>query len=60
MKAVTDYFVGVKNELAQTTWPKASVVAKLTIIVLLSSAIVGAFVGVSDFGFTKLLAVLVK
>ena len=60
MKAVIDYFSGVKRELAQTTWPKGSAVAKLTLIVLLSSAIVGVYVGAADFGFTKLLSLVLK
>lgn len=60
MKVVADYFVGVKRELAQTTWPKATDVIRLTLIVLLASAIVGAFVGTADFGFTKLLSLIIR
>ncbi len=55
-----NYFIGVKSELALTTWPKASAVIKLTLIVLLASAVVGVFVGLSDAGFTKLLSVIIK
>lgn len=60
MKSVADYFVGVKTELAQVSWPKLATVSKLTIIVLISSAIVGVFVGAIDFGFTKLLTLVIK
>ncbi len=60
MKSVADYFVGVKTELAQVSWPKLATVSKLTIIVLVSSAIVGVFVGAIDFGFTKLLTLVIK
>ena len=60
MKAIANYFIGVRSELAQTTWPKASGVVKLTLIVLLASLIVGVFVGASDAGFTKLLSVIIK
>lgn len=41
-------------------WPKRDDVVKLTIIVLLVSAIVGAYVGGLDYLFTKVLEVLVS
>lgn len=60
MREVTEYIVGVVSELKLVTWPKTETVVKLTIIVLLSSLIVGAFVGIADLGYTKLLSLILK
>lgn len=46
-------------ELAKVTWPKREETIKLTLIVLLISALVGLYVGGLDFIFTKLLSLLV-
>lgn len=60
MRVVLEYFTGVVHELKQITWPKAQTVARLTIIVLLSSLIVGVFVGAADLGYTQLLSLILK
>ncbi len=59
MKAIVDYFVGVKEELSKVIWPKASQVVKLTVIVFLISGLVGIYVGALDLGFIKLLEVVI-
>lgn len=59
MKPVKEYLLGVKSELSKVVWPKAGEVAKLTLIVIIISAVMAAFVGGLDFGFTKLLEVAV-
>lgn len=59
MKKIISYFKDVRAELKQVTWPKRTDVIKLTLTVLLVSAIVGIYVGVVDFGLTKLLEKLV-
>jgi preprotein translocase subunit SecE len=56
---VISYLSEVKLELKKVTWPKKEEVARLTMIVLAISAVVGGFVGGLDFIFTKLLAVVV-
>jgi len=60
VRVVLEYFTGVASELKQITWPKAQTVVKLTMIVLLSSLIVGVFVGAADLGYTKLLSLILK
>jgi preprotein translocase subunit SecE len=57
---VIEYFSGVRSELAQVSWPSRETVVRLTLIVLIVSAIVGVYVGAVDFGFTKLLGLLIK
>jgi len=50
----------VKAELLKVTWPTKDEVARLTIIVVLISVIVGAFIGALDFIFTKLIELFIK
>lgn len=59
MKQVLAYLSEVRLELSKVTWPKRSVVIKLTLIVFIISAIVGGYTGVLDYIFTKLLEILV-
>ena len=49
------YLSEVNTELKKVTWPKAKDTIKLTTTVLIIAAIVGAFLGALDIGFTKLL-----
>jgi preprotein translocase subunit SecE len=60
MRQVIEYFAGVRNELTKVTWPKRDDVVKLTLIVFMISAIVAAYVGALDLGFTKLLGLLLS
>ena len=60
MKQVTTFFSEVRSELSKVTWPKREEVIKLTIIVLLVSVVVGAYVGGLDYLFTKALEIVVS
>lgn len=55
MKFLVKYLLDVRSELKKVTWPKAADVTKLTITVLLITIISGIYLGILDFGFTKLL-----
>lgn len=59
MKTVVSYVQEVRAELAKVVWPKRDQVVKLTLIVLLISAIVGAYLGALDFAFTKMLELVI-
>lgn len=59
MKSVLSFFSEVKLELTKVTWPKRDEVVKLTLIVLIVSALFGLYVGGLDLGFTKALELLV-
>jgi preprotein translocase SecE subunit len=54
------YLSEVKIELAQVVWPKISDVVRLTILVILISVIVGAYLGGLDAGFTKLVGLILN
>ncbi len=55
MKALVEFLKGVRFELSKVVWPKREEVIKLTLIVFIISAVVGAYVGGLDFIFTKAL-----
>ena len=59
MKTITNYLAEVRSELIKVVWPKREQVVKLTLIVLVISAIVGAYLGGLDFAFTKLLELVI-
>jgi len=55
-----NYLKEVRNELKLVVWPKRDVIIKFTLIVFIFSGIVGAYLGLLDFAFTKLLEYLVS
>jgi preprotein translocase subunit SecE len=59
MKNLIDYLQSVRNELTKVVWPKKKDVVRLTLIVLSISGIIGIYVGLLDFIFTKLLESLI-
>ena len=52
---VTRFFFEVYRELRKVVWPGREDVIRMTVIVILVSVAIGAFVGSADFVFTKLL-----
>jgi len=60
VKAAIKFLKEVRLELSKVVWPKKEEVIKLTLTVLIISAIVGLYVGALDFIFTKLLEFIVS
>lgn len=50
----------VRTELKRVIWPSKQDVIKMTTIIVVVSLIVGLFIGVLDFIFTKLMQIIVK
>ena len=50
----------VQSELHNVTFPTRVEVTRLTAVVIMISLMVGAFIGFSDFLFTKLLELIIK
>ncbi len=48
------------DELKKVVWPARTEVVRLTIVVILVSALVGVYIGGIDFILTKLLSVVIK
>lgn len=60
MKRLVQYLKEVRFELSKVVWPKKGEVIKLTLVIIIISVAVGAYLGTLDVGFTKLLEVLVS
>ncbi len=60
VKSIVSFFSEVRLELSKVTWPKREEVIKLTLIVFILSAVIGAYVGALDYVFTKLLEFVVS
>lgn len=60
VKAAIKFLREVRLELSKVVWPKKQEVIKLTLTVIIISVIVGLYVGVLDFSFTKLLEIIIS
>jgi len=54
------YLAQVKSELSLVAWPKPSGVIRLTVLVVLISAIVGLYLSGLDLGFTKIIGIIIS
>jgi len=52
---VIKYFIDSYQELKKVTWPTRKQLVRDTLIVVVSSVVVTAFIGLVDLGLTKLL-----
>jgi len=53
------YFKEVRIEMAKVTWPTREQTIRLTLIVILISVLVAAFVGALDWGLTIILDLII-
>ncbi|MGB3020411.1 MAG: preprotein translocase subunit SecE [Microgenomates group bacterium] len=53
-------FDGLLSELKKVSWPTRKETIRLTVIVLLISLIIGAYVGIIDILLAKVLEILTK
>lgn len=60
VKQVISFLSEVKTELSRVIWPKKNEVIKLTLVVIVISAAVGAYLGILDYLFVRLLEVIVS
>ncbi len=58
MSKITEYFKETRAELKHVIWPSRSQTAYYTLIVIILSVILGYYLGVFDFLFTKALGKL--
>lgn len=56
---VTQYFIEARREFAQVTWPTREMAIRLSIVVIILSLVLAAFLGGLDIFFTYLLKKLV-
>jgi len=55
MKPLNSFFSGIVSEFKQITWPSRKETTRLVVIVIIFSAGMAAFLGVADFGFSRVL-----
>lgn len=56
----SDFLREAYAELRRVTWPTRRQAIRLTLVVITVSVMVGAYVGILDLGFTKIMAILLK
>lgn len=56
----SDFLREAYAELRRVSWPTRKQTIRLTLVVITVSVMVGAYVGVLDLGFTKIMAILLK
>jgi preprotein translocase subunit SecE len=59
MKPLINYFSASRAELAKVTWPNRRQTLRLTLTVIVFSAIFATILGALDFGFSTLIQKLV-
>jgi len=55
VRKIIKYLQGVRLELSKVTWPKKEETVRMTLTVIVFSAIVAGYVGILDFLFTTIL-----
>jgi len=59
-KKIVSYFVESWHELTKVAWPTRKQVIEMTIAVIVITLVVGAILGLFDFGFSKSLTALIN
>jgi preprotein translocase subunit SecE len=50
----------VREELKKVIWPTRAELLKLTLVVIAVSVVVGIYIGLVDYGFTKVTEMVIK
>ena len=58
-RGITQFLIDVRAELRKVVWPTREEIVKLTGLVVGISLVVGTFLGLIDFAFTKLFQLIV-
>lgn len=60
MNRLIQYLREVKTELIKVVWPSRKDTIKMTLIVIVFSALVAAFLGSVDYGLNKLVELILR
>ncbi len=60
MKAFFGFFREVRDELKKVTWPTRDETIKMTVAVIITTVVVGIYVGSIDFALTKAIEQILK
>ncbi|MFH1896565.1 MAG: preprotein translocase subunit SecE [bacterium] len=58
-KKIGQYLKESKSELARVSWPKKPEVLRLTAVVIAVTVAIGAYLGLLDYVFSKMVALVV-
>lgn len=58
--AIVSYFRSSTEELKKVSWPSRNKTIKLTVYVILISLGVSAYLGLLDYGFFKIMSLIIK
>lgn len=59
MNKIAGYFRDVRSEFGQITWPSRAAAVRLTIVVIVFSAVFAAFLGAVDYAFGEAIRALI-
>jgi len=59
VKKVSQYLKESKSELARVSWPTKPEIMRLTVVVIAVTVAVSAYLGLLDYVFSKIVALLV-
>jgi preprotein translocase SecE subunit len=54
------YFAGARQEFKHIQWPSAKTTRQLTLIVIVFSLVVAAYLGLFDYLFTRILSIVLS
>ncbi|MBI4039395.1 preprotein translocase subunit SecE [Candidatus Daviesbacteria bacterium] len=60
MASPLDFLKEVSVELSKVVWPNRQTAINLTMLVISVSLLLGFFIGILDFGLTKILEVIIR
>lgn len=58
-RIITDFFKGLVEELKKVNWPTRKEVINMSLTVIVSVAIAIVFIGLIDFGYSKILEIMI-
>ncbi|MFA6307801.1 MAG: preprotein translocase subunit SecE [Patescibacteria group bacterium] len=60
MNKILNYFKGAKEELSKVVWPSKEITIKHTVVVIVVSVFIAAFLGIIDLGLSFLVERVIK
>ncbi len=59
-KRIREFIVDVISEMKKVSWIKAKELWKTTLVVIIFSSVLAVFIGLCDFFFSRLLALILR
>ncbi|HPS20217.1 MAG TPA: preprotein translocase subunit SecE [Candidatus Omnitrophota bacterium] len=59
MQKITKFMSQVRTEMEKVNWPTKDEMVASTVIVIISTLLLGAFIGICDFGISRMVNLLI-